>query len=153
MSAATTTPKPGRAVYPTVCPIHKLEYGRELVPSTPGHESYLIGNCPKCEQVARIEEIWESGKEARFAQVNEEAERQIAADESFTASIKELAQAWLSEDIQPLVDKWLRDNRERYEEAADKQRRSEIVEKVWEQKLPEFEQQREQLFAEIKEVK
>lgn len=144
MSATATTP--GRQVYPATCPIHRIEYGRQLVPSTPQHESYLVGNCPKCEPRLRRELEWDEEKPARLEEVSREVDGLIAADEGYEARRNELARTWLSEDAQSLVDKWLAANRQEYEDAADKQMQGELIEKVLREKWDAF-------FAEVEGVK
>lgn len=90
--------RPGRVVYRTVCPIDGTEYGRELVPATPNHESYLINNCPKCEERLRIRLAWEDKVSTIQKEVEMETEQFCAAEEGRQARLRELADSFKNED-------------------------------------------------------
>jgi hypothetical protein len=90
--------KPQRVIYRTLCEECGAEYGRELVPSTPQHESYLIGNCPCREEKLRIRLAWEEKVNALHAEVRTETDVQCTVEEGRPDRVRELADALKNED-------------------------------------------------------
>jgi hypothetical protein len=97
--APVASSKPGRAIYRTICERghvdangQPLEYGREMVPATQGHESYLVGNCPKCFEEVRIRAEWEELVSSVYDKVRAESNSELVADEGSAARISQRAQ-------------------------------------------------------------
>jgi len=114
MSGARTVPsvapveqrKPGRVVYRTLCEKHGVEYGREMVPATQEHESYLIGNCSRCLEEARIHAEWEEKLSSLHAEVKAETDAQCNAEEGRASRILELAHQAMNEERIKRFEKW-----------------------------------------------
>jgi len=142
--------KPQRAIYRTVCEKHNLEYGRELVASTPEHESYLLGNCPRCLEDARIFAEWEEKLTALGAEIKAETDAQCEAESGRPGRITEMGFALMDEDRAKRFAEWKQNEDEHfaalvadYLAYADNQDRARIDgENIEKRRIAYFEQQR-----------
>lgn len=90
--------KAGRVVYASHCDIHDVNYGRELVPSTPAHESYLLGNCPRCEEDVRIRLAWKQEVLRIASEVKAETDQFCASEEGRQERLIEMKEELKNED-------------------------------------------------------